>query len=225
MVPMESNIYYQFLPTSVCSTDGQMKECRTKPEEKEAPFYYNEHFSLLDLVKDYYSVVKPSEVQKRIVINKAERKAQVYIDDCLLKEYPIALGLSPQGDKVKAGDYKTPEGEFYVAGKKTNSQFGSGMALAISYPNLEDAERGLESRLINQKQYDQIKRAIDQCTLPPKNTRLGYDLLLHGGGVGSDWTWGCVAFRNEDMDEIYLFAEVGCDQESMDPLTKIIINP
>ncbi|MEK6937540.1 MAG: L,D-transpeptidase, partial [Nanoarchaeota archaeon] len=192
---------------------------------KDAPFYYNEDFSLLDLIRDYRAVAgKSAPLQKRIVIDKSERKAQVYIDDCLLKEYPIALGLNPEGDKVKAWDYKTPEGEFYVAGKKTDSQFGNGVALYISYPDIEDAERGLESRLINKKQYNRIKRAIDQCTLPPQNTRLGYEVLLHGGGVGRDWTYGCIAFRNNDIDEIYLFAEVGCDPESMNPLTKIVIN-
>ena len=223
---LESTIFYQFSPTSVCSVDGQMKECQTPSEEEDATFsfYYNEHFSLLDIAKDYYAVAKPAEVQKKIVINKSERKAQVYINDCLLKEYPISLGLNPQGDKVKAWDYKTPEGEFYVARKIIDSKFGDGPALAISYPNLEDAQRGLESGLINKVQYNGIKRAMDQCKVPPV-TPLGFDVWLHGGGVGRDWTYGCIAFTNQDMDEIYQFAQAGCDADSTDPLTKIIINP
>ncbi len=67
----------------------------------------------------------------------------------LLRTYKAGLGFSPVADKKQEGDGATPEGEFYVFVKNNRSAYY--LSLGISYPNVEDAERGLRDGLINQR--------------------------------------------------------------------------
>ena len=77
------------------------------------------------------------------------------------------------------------------------------MSLGLSYPNVEDAERGLRDGLISRAQHDAIVKAIKRKPTPPQNTTLGGDIYIHGNGASSDWTWGCVALENEDIRELF----------------------
>jgi murein L,D-transpeptidase YafK len=77
------------------------------------------------------------------------------------------------------------------------------LSLGISYPNIEDAERGLRDGLISRAQRDAIVKAIGKKATPPQNTALGGDIFIHGNGSSSDWTWGCVALENEEMKELF----------------------
>jgi murein L,D-transpeptidase YafK len=150
----------------------------------------------------------------RIVVKKAERVLQVFDGEKLFKTYQIALGFAPAGDKEKQGDGKTPEGEFYIFTKNSQSKFY--LSLGLSYPNLEDAERGLKAKLISEKEYNAIVKAIGLGKTPPQYTALGGEIYIHGGGSGKDWTWGCVALENEGIKEIYDLVSVG---------TKVVITP
>ena len=143
----------------------------------------------------------------RIVVNKSERRLQLYSDDTLVRTYKIGLGLNPLPDKVRQGDRATPEGEFYVFTKNDKSAFY--LSLGISYPNVEDAERGLRDGLISRAQHDAIVKAIKRKATPPQNTALGGDIYIHGNGASSDWTWGCVALENEDIRELFDAVTVG----------------
>ena len=143
----------------------------------------------------------------RIVIYKHERKLEFYSDKTLLRTYRVGLGFSPVADKVREGDGATPEGEFYVFVKYNKSAYY--LSLGVSYPNVEDAERGLRTGLITQAQYDAIVEAHRKKTAPPQNTKLGGLIYIHGNGAKSDWTWGCVALENEDMKELYDAVSVG----------------
>jgi murein L,D-transpeptidase YafK len=87
----------------------------------------------------------------RVVVRKAERTLELWSDDKLLRTYPIALGNEPERDKEREGDHRTPEGEFYVCTRNERSRFH--LFLGVSYPAKEDAERGLESRLIGRREY------------------------------------------------------------------------
>ena len=113
----------------------------------------------------------------------------------------MGLGLSPVEDKVKEGDRRTPEGNFYVFVKNEKSAFY--LSLGLSYPNIEDAERGLRDGLINRAQYNQIVQAIRGKTAPPQNTPLGGLIYIHGNGSQTDWTWGCVALDDNDIRELF----------------------
>jgi murein L,D-transpeptidase YafK len=142
-----------------------------------------------------------------IVVTKSKRQLQLYSDGVVVRTYKVGLGLNPVPDKVRQGDRATPEGEFYVFTKNDKSAFY--LSLGVSYPNVEDAGRGLREKLITQAQHDAIVQAIKRKATPPQNTALGGDIYIHGNGAGSDWTWGCVALENADIKELFNTVPVG----------------
>ena len=143
----------------------------------------------------------------KIVVKKAQRQLLLFSSGKVVRTYRIGLGLSPIGDKVRAGDRRTPEGEFYVFTKNDRSAFY--LSLGLSYPNTTHAERGLRDGLITRAQYDAITRALRGKKAPPQSTHLGGDIYIHGNGAQSDWTWGCVALENEDIRELFDAVSVG----------------
>ena len=146
-------------------------------------------------------------VNPRIVVAKRKRLLQLYSGDKVVRTYRVGLGLSPVEDKIRAGDRRTPEGEFYICLKNSHSQFY--LSLEISYPNQKHAERGLRDGLITRTQYNQIVSALNRKGVPPQNTRLGGELFIHGNGSRSDWTWGCVALDDKDIRELFAAVPIG----------------
>lgn len=124
-----------------------------------------------------------------------------------MRTYHVGLGLSPTGDKVREGDRRTPEGNFYIFTKNDKSAYY--LSLGLSYPNAAHAARGLRDGLITKTQYDAIMNALRLKKGPPQTTRLGGDIYIHGNGAGSDWTWGCVAVENQDIRELFDAVNVG----------------
>jgi murein L,D-transpeptidase YafK len=130
----------------------------------------------------------------RIVIEKSIRTMNLMDGSKVLKTYKVALGGQPAGAKDRQGDHKTPEGMYFVDSKNPNSKFHK--ALHISYPSKADRENA--ARL---------------------GVKPGGDVEIHGlgskwGWVGaghrlSDWTDGCIAVTNEEIDEIYPLVKVG----------------
>ena len=145
--------------------------------------------------------------QPKIVVKKNQRQLLLFSGDKLVRTYRVGLGLSPMGDKVRQGDRRTPEGDFYIFTKNDKSAFY--LSLGLSYPNAPHAERGLRDGLINRGQYEAIMRALRAKKGPPQNTTLGGDIYIHGNGAQSDWTWGCVALENEDIRELFAAVNVG----------------
>ncbi len=137
----------------------------------------------------------------QLVVKKSERKLEVFDSEKLVKTYRIVLGFAPEGDKKQEGDGKTPLGEFYVFTKNDQSKFY--LSLGVSYPSIEDAERGLRENIISQAEHDAIIQAVADKKMPPQDTRLGGAIYIHGGGTEKDWTWGCLALKDEEMKEIY----------------------
>jgi murein L,D-transpeptidase YafK len=149
----------------------------------------------------------PQMKNPHIVIKKKDRQLELYDGGKLIKTYKIALGFTPEKDKEKQGDGKTPEGEFYIFTKNDKSKFY--LSLGISYPGIEDAERGLREKIITRAQRDAIVKAIQNKRTPLQNTKLGGEIYIHGGGNSSDWTWGCVALENEEIKELFDAVSVG----------------
>jgi murein L,D-transpeptidase YafK len=143
----------------------------------------------------------------RIVVYKKERKLELYSDQTLVRSYRVGLGFNPVADKEREGDGATPEGDFYVFVKNDKSAYY--LSLGVSYPNVEDAERGLRDGLITKKQRDSIVDAHRRKIAPPQYTKLGGLIYIHGNGAKSDWTLGCVALENEDMKELFDSVVVG----------------
>lgn len=134
----------------------------------------------------------------RIVIEKSKRSMTLLDGAKVVKSYKVALGGHPQGAKDRQGDHKTPEGVYVIDAKKSNSQLHK--ALHVSYPNEADRERAK--------------------TL---GVNPGGDIEIHGlgakwGWVGAahratDWTDGCIAVTNGEIDEIYPSIKVGTPVE------------
>jgi len=142
-----------------------------------------------------------------IVIRKADRKLDLYSNDILITAFDIGLGFTPIGDKEVEGDGKTPEGEFYICVKNPNSRYY--LSLGVSYPTSKDAKRGLDAGLITEDTYSRIEYADEHKQLPPWNTPLGGEIMIHGEGAGRDWTAGCIAVDNDVIDMLFRVCDIG----------------
>ena len=136
-----------------------------------------------------------------IVIKKSERILYAVKNDKIIKKYNIALGRNPKGHKKKEGDKKTPEGYYFVDGKNAKSNFF--LSLHTSYPNFHD-RRVAAKNSVNPGEHIAIHG------LPPINLLAQY---LYNG---TDWTDGCIALNNSDMQELWDLTEEG---------TQILIKP
>ena len=143
----------------------------------------------------------PPMENPNIVISKKKRLLEIFDGETLVRQYKITLGFATRGDKRIEGDGKTPEGEFYLFTKNAESRFY--LSLGLSYPNVEAAKRGLKEKIISREEYDAILKAIAEKKMPPQKTALGGEIYIHGGGIESDWTEGCVALPNEEIKEIF----------------------
>ena len=158
----------------------------------------------------------PALTDPKIIVKKSERRLYLYSNGQLVRTYKIALGSNPDEDKNTEGDGCTPLGEFYVFTKNNKSSFY--LSLGLSYPNIEDAKRGLSEGLITKDEHDAIVTAINEKKMPPQNTALGGEIYIHGGPMGNttDWTAGCVALNNDDIKEIF---------ETVPTNTTVVIEP
>jgi murein L,D-transpeptidase YafK len=130
----------------------------------------------------------------QIVIEKSARKLSVLANGKTLKSYRIALGRSPIGAKQQEGDNKTPEGVYKLDGRNPQSNFH--LALHISYPSHDDERRAAEL-----------------------GVAAGFDIMIHGiqngrGWIGafhrlSDWTAGCIAVTDEEIEELWRITPEG----------------
>jgi murein L,D-transpeptidase YafK len=130
----------------------------------------------------------------RFHVDKSERRFEVFANDLLLKTYPCVLGEKPIGDKFCQGDRKTPEGTFTFRSKRRPHQWH--VFIWVDYPNAESYRRFNERKAQG---------------LIPAGKDIGGEIGIHGvpDGMdhwieaGEDWTWGCIALKNADVDEIY----------------------
>ena len=142
-----------------------------------------------------------------IFIYKGLRYLELKKHDEVFARIEIALGSKPSGHKQKEGDRKTPEGEYYICYINSESQFK--YFLGISYPNEDDARIAYQEGRINEYEFTSIKNAINDKRTPNWYTDLGGEIGIHGGGVFSDWTWGCIAVTDDDIDYIKEYAGLG----------------
>jgi murein L,D-transpeptidase YafK len=116
----------------------------------------------------------------------------------VVKTYRIALGAAPVGPKERQGDHKTPEGTYFISGRNANSQYHR--SLRVSYPSAEDRARA-------------AKRGVSP----------GGDIMIHGlpngygwvgrGHLSKDWTEGCIAVTDPEIEEIWSLVADGTPVE------------
>jgi murein L,D-transpeptidase YafK len=166
----------------------------------------------------FVSLLSAIAGQVKLVIWKSHYTVTLYKGETPVKTYRAVFGRGYlDGDKRMMGDKRTPEGEFYICTMNHSKRFYKFMGL--SYPGLKHAETGLQSNIISYREYDTIKRAIDERQSPPWDTRLGGAVGIHGrmldgaasrpSFVSPNWTDGCIALNNADIDEIYSVVSLG----------------
>ncbi len=156
---------------------------------------------LASLLASPLTAAPATEPALSLIVLKAERRLEVRRGEQTVKTYRIGLGHTPTGTKQRQGDGRTPEGTFYVCVKNPRSRFH--LSLGLSYPTPADAARGRREGLITQAEHDAILAAHRKHGSPPWNTALGGEIFIHGNGSGSDWTLGCIALDDADMDELF----------------------
>jgi murein L,D-transpeptidase YafK len=146
-----------------------------------------------------------------IYVSKTARQLRLLEGEQQLAAFPVVLGRDPKTTKLFRGDGRTPEGRYYVCEKRPRSRFHK--FLGISYPNIADAERAYTQQLISGEEWADIFFANLRQTVPPWSTALGGRVGIHGFGareeVPIDWTDGCIAVSNIDIDYLYDRVPVG----------------
>lgn len=133
--------------------------------------------------------------KKVILVDKFAHKCFLYQNKKLVKTLDVEFGPNWMGDKIVKGDKATPEGIYKITAKKSGAQTKFHKALLIDYPNSEDKTR--------------FEKAKSKKLISAK-ADIGGLIEFHGmGGKGVDWTDGCVALMNTDMDALFRFAGVG----------------
>ena len=129
-----------------------------------------------------------------LVINKGARKMYLLHDEQILREYDVDLGFAPIGTKIQEGDGRTPEGTYLIDRRNPRSRYH--LSLGISYPN-----------------------SADRAKARVAGVNTGGDIFIHGqpnlrsefnrAKKTSDWTAGCVAVKNDEIEEIYAMVAEG----------------
>ncbi len=125
-----------------------------------------------------------------VVVSKARREMYLLSAGKTFRSYEVELGFTPQGHKEQEGDGRTPEGIYFIDRKNPRSDFH--LSLGINYPNSADIARA------------------DAMGVDP-----GGDIFIHGGPrpkidrTGADWTAGCIAVTNRQIEEIYAMVRMG----------------
>ncbi len=143
---------------------------------------------------------------RRLVITKHAKTLVLLDGEEEVLRIAVVIGKNT-ADKQREGDLATPEGEFYICDKNPKSQYHR--FLGVSYPNVEDAERGLREKLITQAEDEQIRGAIFARKCPPWKTALGGEIGLHGPSPNVTWTHGCIAMSVEQIERLYDLMETG----------------
>jgi murein L,D-transpeptidase YafK len=143
-----------------------------------------------------YSPLPEKVTIDELIVNKSERKLMVYSNGSIVKTFSISLGDSPIGHKEREGDEKTPEGDYVINSKAGLGASGYYKNLGVSYPNKKD--------LVNARK---------------KGFSPGGYIKIHGlknglGFIGKiqrwrDWTNGCMAVTNDEMDDLYKHVKIG----------------
>ncbi|MEJ6638945.1 MAG: L,D-transpeptidase family protein [Octadecabacter sp.] len=123
-----------------------------------------------------------------VVVQKGRRQMFLMNANQVLESYDFELGFAPTGHKQVEGDGKTPEGAYFIDRKNPNSSFY--LSIGISYPNEADRAKA---------------RAMGESP--------GGDIFIHGTPKrfrhDPDWTWGCIAVKDREMENIYAMVNVG----------------
>lgn len=213
-LPLNHNIRKDLTPLSIVLNEAEMAydrnnlivaKKRLESISQKVSDLHQKTSSLLEgYFKDYSRWIDLNEAMRKwsktnssvsLVVDKFSRSCIVYKSGKKINEFDVELSVNWLGDKVQSGDRATPEGKYMVTLKKSGNKTIYHKSLEINFPNADD-----KLRFEQEKSKGNI----------PKNAKIGGSIAIHGGGGrGIDWTDGCVALENTDMDKLYSLCTVG----------------
>jgi len=156
----------------------------------------------------------------RILVSKQHHVVKVVRDGKVLRTFRASFGWGEGGTKESIGDGRTPTGVYRVWEKRPSERFR--WFIALNYPGIADADRAFGAGRITADSWADIFIAERSGTAPPRNTPLGWAIGFHGTGAEgrkaklrqiTDWTDGCIALSDGDIDELYMMTPVGTEVE------------
>ena len=166
--------------------------------DKEVNALLKEYFNDFSKWQNWFAATIRLSAQNNnyaFIVDKIKHKGYLYNKGKLTKEYTVELGRNWIGDKLTAGDKATPEGMYKVIKKKAGGDSRYHKAMLINYPNEEDYAH-----------FNSKKRQ----GLITRNSSIGGLIEIHGnGGKGDDWTSGCIALTDNEIDELFSRIPVG----------------
>ena len=186
--------HYKKSPRQVASKQRPPQRVERTQENNEFPEYHYENCNAaLSYMVGRRGVRKES---MQIRIDKSEYKLSVYGQGELLKEYPVVFGKNPRGDKLMQGDKRTPEGEFKVRAYYPHNTWEK--FIWIDYPTEQSYMK---------------HQAAKRRGLIPATASIGGEIGIHGVPDNKNyaiterqnWTLGCIAMKNQDLNELYAY--------------------
>jgi len=161
-------------------------------------FSFRDSHSKRSMRKNFFNQHLDGDIS--IVVVKSDYELKVYDKDGWYATYPVVFGSKSLDDKMMEGDRKTPEGVYHIASKRPHEKWDKMML--IDFPTQSDLDKFKERKAKG---------------LIPKNAKIGGGIAIHGTWPHDDlavdlyqnWTNGCIALKNDDVDELFDLAAIG----------------
>lgn len=163
---------------------------------------------MISLLMSVFSFSAKASDNIELLVLRSSHTLIVKQGDVTLRTFKVAFGSGGKKAKQREGDHTTPKGTYAINKIRDSERFH--LFMQLNYPNMDDAKRALKNKLITRKQYQDIFEAQLEGRMPPQNTGLGGAIGIHGIGVETkdkleihqvaDWTKGCIAMRNEEVE-------------------------
>jgi len=181
--------------------------------------------SLMTILAGSAQANTPYDVDKiSLLLSQSQHTLYVKKGRFIVKSYKVALGSGGSGGKIREGDSRTPVGQYRITEVRNSDRFH--LFMRLNYPNIKDAKRALSDKLITRQDYRAVLDAHIFGRQPPQNLVLGGAIGIHGIGEETqeklkihqniDWTEGCIALRNEEVEELSQYVSVGTEIHIVD---------
>ncbi|MCP2731415.1 L,D-transpeptidase family protein [Limnofasciculus baicalensis] len=162
---------------------------------------------LLNYNQPIAQIIAPANIDKTktsILIEKSKYRLTLYHNQQPIKSYPVVFGKNPVADKLREGDFSTPEGIFTIKDLYNHPNWSK--FLWLDYPNQTSWQKHFQSKIGGKIKW---------------SDSIGSEVGIHGVPAGGDnlidnrsnWTWGCISLKNQDVDEIYQIVQEGTKVE------------
>ena len=162
---------------------------------------------LLNYNQPIAQIIAPANIDKTktsILIEKSKYRLTLYYNQQPIKSYPVVFGKNPVADKLKEGDFSTPEGIFPIRDLYNHPNWSK--FLWLDYPNQTSWRKHLQAKIGGKIKWSDT---------------IGSEVGIHGVPASGDnlidkrsnWTWGCISLKNQDVDEIYQIVQQGTKVE------------